>query len=785
MQSNKARVICTITAGFLFLLCFATAANREEARVLWVIRDSYRSPEDVKRIMQNAADYHFNIILFQVRGNGTVYYPSRLEPWAMAFDGKDPGWDPLRVAVEEAHKRNLELHPWINVYPAWRGEKPHPDPRQLWNSHREWFVVDEEGNYEDPTKAYCSLSPTIPAVQDHLFQVYMEVIENYNVDGLHFDYIRFPGFGYSYDPISLAEFKKLTGGTPSEYPQEWIDFRRDAITALLARTYDAIKQKKPHVKISAAVWWDFREGYNEFLQDSHGWLARGIIDFLCPMGYTTDVQGFRILAEDQLANYHNRHIYPGLSTAQAEALLGEVRITRQLGGLGNTFFPYRGLFPRHKPSEKVEMLKKTLYAEPASPPPMPWKISSDDDVAGPYISHVSTVPEKARSGQPFHIQCRITDPSGVAPAYEIGQGPFLIWDSDGDLAGGSMVAMAKKDGLANEYIMVNSVPAQSLDSNFLCRVYAWDDDCDNGDCTDRAVGYSELTELIINAPEDLYAFDGEIGPLIDAPEYMVVDKEGKLWICSWWGDNVRVLYPDGKECSFSPITQGRDNDGKNVQIYRPSGIAIDSTGVVYVAANATSSTICAFAAADGKPLGGFCTTFANGDLDFDREDHLFITEVNADRWHVFTKDGKELRGSPFEGGAKGSHINRGLGVSPDGRNVYIACRADKAAHHYVGSIKNGEANYQKVLDLTFRRNVIGAVDVGTNGTIYVSNESLCAIEMWNPNEQILGYVYDRQHPFLAPRGVGFAPDGSGIYIVQMGGTSPTRIQKWARKTKSE
>ena len=122
------------------MLCFAAVAKTEEARVLWVIRDSYKSPEDVKHIMQNAADYHFNIILFQIRGNGTVYYPSRLEPWAMAFDGKDPGWDPLRVAVEEAHKRKLELHPWINVYPAWRGKSLHPDPGQLWNSRREWFV---------------------------------------------------------------------------------------------------------------------------------------------------------------------------------------------------------------------------------------------------------------------------------------------------------------------------------------------------------------------------------------------------------------------------------------------------------------------------------------------------------------------------------------------------------------------------------------------------------------------------------------------------------------------
>ena len=82
MYASKARFVSIVAVGLLFLLCFAAVAKTEEARVLWVIRDSYESPEDVKRIMQNAADYHFNIILFQIRGNGTVYYPSRLEPWA-------------------------------------------------------------------------------------------------------------------------------------------------------------------------------------------------------------------------------------------------------------------------------------------------------------------------------------------------------------------------------------------------------------------------------------------------------------------------------------------------------------------------------------------------------------------------------------------------------------------------------------------------------------------------------------------------------------------------------
>ena len=115
--------------AFMLILCPASAEELVEGRAIWVTRFDYKSPEDVEKIIKNCKDYNFNQVLLQVRGNGTVYYKSEIEPWAYELTsdspvttGKDPGWDPLKNACELAHKLGLQLHVYMNVFPAWRSQ---------------------------------------------------------------------------------------------------------------------------------------------------------------------------------------------------------------------------------------------------------------------------------------------------------------------------------------------------------------------------------------------------------------------------------------------------------------------------------------------------------------------------------------------------------------------------------------------------------------------------------------------------------------------------------------
>src|SRR5688572_17344316 len=114
-------------------------------RAIWVTRYDWKTAADIDRVMQECADTGFGAVLFQVRGNGTVLFDSKYEPWSEQFGFRDPGFDPLQTAVAAAHARGLKLHAWVNMIPGWRGTAAPTDARQLWNARPGWFLADRHG----------------------------------------------------------------------------------------------------------------------------------------------------------------------------------------------------------------------------------------------------------------------------------------------------------------------------------------------------------------------------------------------------------------------------------------------------------------------------------------------------------------------------------------------------------------------------------------------------------------------------------------------------------------
>lgn len=366
-----------------------------EWRALWVTRWDYASPTDVERIMTNAANYHFNVVLFQVRGNATTFYPSQYEPWAWELTGTDPstlgtdpGWDPLALAIQKAHERNLQLHTWVNIFPAWKETIPPPPAvNQLWNTHREWFMCDINGTVMWPrdwwSYWYTFIDPCIPEVQAHLNNVFVEIMQNYNVDGVHYDYCRYPSEvgDYSYNPISVARFQEKYGGSPSQLPNEWAQWKRDHITLFVENTYTSASQIRANIVCSCAVLGNYSAGYANYFQDSRGWLQRGIIDATTPMIYTTDMNTFTQQAQSAIQNAYGRYVFPGINagTNSAAGVVQQITISRNLGAAGVTIFSYSGLFPSHTPNSKAEALLTGPFSNIASVPPFPWKHTRLDD----------------------------------------------------------------------------------------------------------------------------------------------------------------------------------------------------------------------------------------------------------------------------------------------------------------------------------------------------------------------------------------------------------------------
>ncbi|MFQ5611980.1 MAG: glycoside hydrolase family 10 protein [Anaerolineae bacterium] len=383
------------------------AATGIERRAIWVTRYDWTelnrapSPEKIDEIVINTASAGFNTIFFQVRAAGDAYYDSSLEPWASRLTGSSketlgqhPGWDPLARIIDKAHAIDMEIHAYVNVYPVWLpppGDGPlgppatspphlfdrltygpdhpeHPGQHSLAYAWRQHTAPDKPMRLE-PNK-YIWASPGLRQVRNHILAVIEDLASRYPLDGVHLDLIRYAGANYSFDPASNA----AAGTTKTPQRDQW---QRDAITDLVRRIYAELSVLRPGARLTAAVWpyfqdkwgWRVSEGYNDYYQDSKGWLAGGIIDAIIPMlygGAADDFGRWHTLLQDFLADSAGRHVYPGIGANYDDfsAIARRIEAARQAGAPGHALFSYRALNERGY----WDHLIAGPYAEPAIAP---------------------------------------------------------------------------------------------------------------------------------------------------------------------------------------------------------------------------------------------------------------------------------------------------------------------------------------------------------------------------------------------------------------------------------
>ncbi|MHB8879716.1 MAG: family 10 glycosylhydrolase, partial [Myxococcaceae bacterium] len=343
-----------------------------EVRAIWVTRFSYNTAAGVRTVIDKSAAAGFNVIYFQIRGNGDAYYQSALVPWAKKLSGvlgKNPGWDPLQVAIDQAHLRGIELHAYWNVYSAWPAPAgcdgsgtctcqpaqgfadscllpeavPAGMPEHVLRTHPEYLAVTQAGKSTD--SEYYWFSPGNPAVKAHLLAVAGELLTNYAVDGLHFDRVRYPGQGYSYDAASQAAYAALPSPAPS-----YADWQRAQINEVVASIYTALKQKRPKAVLSASVWGIYKalpgcntsQGYGNYYQDSIAWMKGGHIDAIVPMIYWdigTGCTDWAKLLDVFMVGSNGRQVVGGMhaydsSVPQPAKIKARIEYARRVGAAG-------------------------------------------------------------------------------------------------------------------------------------------------------------------------------------------------------------------------------------------------------------------------------------------------------------------------------------------------------------------------------------------------------------------------------------------------------------------
>ena len=318
-----------LTALFLAIAIAAMSQNapKREFRGAWlhtVYQDGYarRTTAQNQAFLRAQLDSlraaGVNAVLFQVRPQADAFYDSPHEPWScyLTSGGKAPKpyWDPLAFMVKECHDRGLELHAWLNPYRVTAGAKQVPPAGHIYHKHPERFVRYDGKLYFDPA---------LPANREHIVRVVSDIVERYDVDGIHFD-----DYFYPY-PVKGKEFPDEKSFRKYGKGMKRADWRRANVDSLISAIHAAIADgPKPWVRFGVSpfgIWRNAKtdprgsatsglENYDGLYADVLLWAEKGWVDYLLPQLYWEldhKAAGYRVLIDWWAENTCGRHMYIG------------------------------------------------------------------------------------------------------------------------------------------------------------------------------------------------------------------------------------------------------------------------------------------------------------------------------------------------------------------------------------------------------------------------------------------------------------------------------------------
>lgn len=348
-----------------------------------------------------------NAVVWQIRPSCDALYNSPLEPWSEWMTGTqgqapDPLYDPLQLLLEEGHKRNMEVHAWMNPFRAVvNAETSSIAPQHISVTHPEWTI--RYGNV-------VVLDPGLPDVRQYINEIVLDVITRYEVDGIHWDDYFYP---YPIANVSFpddASFARFGGGFDNRG-----DWRRDNVNQLVAAVYATIRahngrtqrasveSRRTPVKFGISPFGIWKDGvpagttglssYDAIYCDPVAWLKAETVDYLSPQlywpigggqDYIKLMQWWQEQATTLASTRDNtRHVYPGLAAYRLSSgssdwdlsvVLDQITASRATApaasAIGNIFFSSKSVTDNFKGIQ--DAFRSEVYASPALPPVMPW-----------------------------------------------------------------------------------------------------------------------------------------------------------------------------------------------------------------------------------------------------------------------------------------------------------------------------------------------------------------------------------------------------------------------------
>ncbi len=344
------------------------------------------------QLVQHFTHTRLNAAIVQVRASSDAFYESKFSPWSEWLTGTQgippsPYYDPLEFMVKECHTNNLEFHAWFNPLRAISHDRFSSVAKDhITNKKPEWFFHYGQSYY---------YNPGIPEVRQYIIDVILEVVRNYDIDGVHLDDYFYP---YTYKKQAIPDqttFKKYARGIKNIK-----DWRRDNINLLIEEISKAIKKEKAYVKFGIsplAIWRNKKQdptgsisnsgqtSYDNLYCDTKLWMEKGLMDYIAPQLYwSTDnlyanynhlLKWWNDQTKDSIHLYLGHALYK-LNKADRHSfppseLINQVNLSRTYSRSQGSIF-FRANAFKHDYQGFQKKFRSSIYKLPAIIPTMPW-----------------------------------------------------------------------------------------------------------------------------------------------------------------------------------------------------------------------------------------------------------------------------------------------------------------------------------------------------------------------------------------------------------------------------
>ena len=329
------------------------------------------------KILDNVKEWNMNAVFVQIKPVGDAFYPSKFSPWSeylTGIQGQNPGYDPLKFMIEEAHKRNIEFHAWFNPYRlTMSGGIDKLSNDNIGKQRPDWTITYGGKLY---------LNPGIPEVNDYIVKSIMEVVENYDIDGVHMDDYFYP---YKVKGEIYNDEEQY-----NKYGSNFLnvdDWRRDNVNKLIEKLYSSIKHKNKNIEFGISpfgVWRNIStdsvrgsntkagiQNYDDLYADILYWMKKNWIDYVAPQIYWN--QGFKIAEYNTLVDWWSKYaketktnLYIGQAAYRIkdwekdDELINQIKYNRKSEEVkGSIFFSYSSLVKN--PKGILEKIKNDIY----------------------------------------------------------------------------------------------------------------------------------------------------------------------------------------------------------------------------------------------------------------------------------------------------------------------------------------------------------------------------------------------------------------------------------------